>query len=285
MISWYKFKKYAVFISVLAVPLVIFFLLFFMIGLKHYELEKDFFITVLSPIDTLICIIVSIAIGGVIIFIGNRFLRHPILNMLEGKGLLTWVLDSTGLIHTFNVIVDAPKVIGKKPGLNNVDLDETYDKDLMHRIVFPKDVPYTTGYEVSRDGNGNAVVTEKKILVLPDKEEQHEHYFKFESIPVYIYNKVLGQFLSRDLLAKNEKDIQLKHGTLNILQKLTDIANQFRDFGRYAGELTKPKKTGLFARLPWLKWALIGIIIVFIIMIILMFVPGFMEAGSRLGPP
>lgn len=282
MISLYRFKRYAFYITLLAVPFLIFIIMFFMIGLKRYDLGGGFIATVISPIDTLICIIVTIVAGGVIIGVGSRILQHPLLSMLEGKGLLTWILDSTGLIGTFTVNVNAPEITGKKPGLKNIDLNENYDTDIMHRIIFPKAAPLTKGYMISKDATGQNIIEEKNILVLPDKEEQHETFFKFESVPVFIYNKVLGQFLSRDLLAKNEKDMQLKHGTLNILYKLGAIGDQFRDFGRYAGELTRPKKQGLFARFWWLKYVLILFVVIFIIIIIAMFIPSFLDAGSNI---
>jgi hypothetical protein len=244
-------------------------------GLKRIYLGEGLYTTLISPIDTLICIVVAIVTGGVIIAVGNRMLRHPMLAMIEGKGLLAWILDSTGLITIFNVIVDAPRMLGNKPGMKNVDLDETYDVDIMHRIIFPKDAPLTKGYLISQDKNGKTAFEEKMILVLPDDEKRHDTLFKFESVPVFIYNKVMGQFLSRNLLANNEKDMQLKHGSLNILYKLASIGDQFRDFGRYAGELTKPKPAGLFAKMPWLKWVLIAAVILVVIMVVIMFVPGF----------
>ncbi len=282
MWSFYRFKRYAFYIALLTLPFLVFMMMFLTMGLKRVYLGEGLYTTILSPVDTLICIVAAIVIGGVIIAVGNRMLRHPMLNMLEGKGLLTFILDSTGLINLFNVVVDAPKMIGKKPGAKNTDLNETYDVDIMHRIVFPKDAPLTMGYEISQDAKGKAVLKEKMVLVLPDDEKRHDTLFKFESIPVFIYNKVMGQFVSRNLLANNEKDIQLKHNSLNILYKLADIGDQFRDFGRYAGELTKPKPAGLFAKMPWLKYVLIAAVILVVIMVVIMFVPGFTNGLGNL---
>ena len=282
MWSFYRFKRYAFYITLLTLPFLVFMIMFLTMGLKRVYLGEGLYTTLLSPLDTLICIVVTIVTGGIIIAVGNRLLRHPILSMIEGSGLLTFILDSTGLINLFNVIVDAPRMIGKKPGMKNVDLNETYDVDIMHRIVFPKDAPLTKGYEISRDATGKSVFTEKMVLVLPDDEKRHDTLFKFESVPVFIYNKVMGQFISRNLLANNEKDIQLKHSSLNILYKLASIGDQFRDFGRYAGELTKPKPSGLFAKMPWLKYVLIAAVILVVIMVILMFVPGFTKGLGSL---
>jgi hypothetical protein len=282
MISFYRFKRYAFYITLLAVPFLFFIIMFFTIGLKRIYLGEGLYVTVISPVDTLICIIGSMVFGMVIIAIGNKILRHPIITMIEGKGLLSMILDSTGLIGCFNVIVNAPKMMGKKPG-ENLELDETYDVDIMHRIIFPKDAPLVQGFEINRDEiTGKTFLKNKMILVLPDDETKHDTLFQFESRPVFIYNKVMGQFLSRNMLAKNEKHMQLKHSSLNILYKLATLGDVFRDFGRYAGELTRPKPKGLFARWPWLKWVLIGLVILIIVMIIFMFIPGFSKSFGNL---
>lgn len=282
MISFYRFKRYAFYLTLLAVPFLFFIIMFFTIGLKRIYLGEGFYVTVISPIDTLICIVGSLVFGGVIIAIGNKILRHPMLTMIEGKGLLSLILDSTGLIGCFNVIVNAPKMLGKKPG-ENLELDETYDVDIMHRIIFPKDAPLVQGFEVNRDETtGKTFFKPKMVLVLPDEEKKHDTLFRFESMPVFIYNKVMGQFLSRNMLAKNEKHMQLKHSSLNILYKLATLGDVFRDFGRYAGELTRPKPKGIFARWPWLKYVLIGVVILVIILIIFMFIPGFSKSFGNL---
>lgn len=284
MVSFYRFKRLGFYSCLLTVPFLVFLILFFTMGLKRLYLGEGVYITTLDPINTLICAIASFAVGIVIIFMGGWLLRHPLLSMLEGKGLIAWILDSTGLIGIFNVVVNAPSMIGKKPGLKDVDITETYDTDIMHRVIFPKAAPLCQGIEVSKDAIGRVVFKEKMVLVLPDEEKRHDTLFKFESVPCFIYNKVLGQFLSRDVLAKNEKDMQLKHSALNILQKIVSIGDQFRDFGRYAGELTRPKPSGLFARMPWLKWVLIGVVILVVIMIILMFVLPSTGGGGSSNP-
>ncbi len=283
MLSFYRFKRYAFYILLLAIPFLLFMILFLMMGLKRIYLGDGIYATMISPIDTLICIMATLITGGIIIAIGSRMLRHPLISMLEGKGLLTFILDSTGLISAFNVVVNAPRLLGKRPGMKNIELDETYDVDIMHRLVFPKNAPLTKGYMMSRDEQGRPIFEEKMVLMLPDEEKKHDTLFRFESSPVFIYNKVMGQFISRNQLANNEKDMQLKHSSLNILYKLQSIADQFRDFGRYAGELTKPKQSGLFAKMPWLKWVLIGAVILVIIMIIVMFIPGFTKGFGNLG--
>lgn len=283
MLSAYKFKRYIFYIMLLAIPFLVFMILFFTMGLKRLYLGDGIYTTLISPFDTLICIVASMVTGGVLIAIGSHMLNHPMIKMIEGKGLLTFILDSTGLIGVFNVVVNAPRLLGKRPGMKNVDLDETYDVDIMHRLVFPKGAPLTKGYMMSKDDQDRPVFEEKMVLVLPDEEKKHDMLFRFESSPVFIYNKVMGQFISRNLLANNEKDMQLKHSSLNILYKLQSIGDQFRDFGRYAGELTKPKPAGLFAKMPWLKWVLIGVVILVIIMVIIMFVPGFTKGFGNLG--
>jgi len=281
MISMYKWKRYGVYISLAAIPMLVFIMLFFTIGLSTVRVEGMLFLS-FNLMNILVAIGASLLSAVVIILIGNRLLQHPFLRMMEGKGLLTFILDSTGLIGTFNVAVNAPKMTGKVPGSFD-ELDDTYDIDMMHRLLIPQDATLTKAWTIQKDADGNIVPGESKnVLVLPDGDKKYDNLFSFENRPVFIFNKVMGKFLSRGSIAALEKDILLKHNALNILRKVQEIDTNFRNFGRYIGEQLHPKSTGLFSN-KWVKWILIGVVVAIVIFIVIMFVPSILSSTKGLG--
>jgi len=281
MISFYKWKRQTVFLLLGIVPFLLFLMVFFA-TLKFYTIQGIRFVYI-DPTNLIISILVAVIVIIVIMLLGNRWLRHAFTNMLEGKGLLTFILDSTGLIGSFNVKVDAPKMTGVFPQKGIQDIEDIYDVDLMHRLMVPKDITMTKAVTFEKDEKGNFKFGESvDVLVLPKENEKYEHLFSFENRPVFIFNKVMRKFLSRDALAKYEKDIEIKHNALNILRKVQETDTSFRNFGRYIGENIKPVKKGLFAS-PFVKYFLIAAVIGFVIFIILLFVPGLLNAGANIG--
>lgn len=283
MISFYKWKRQAIFIMLGLVPLLLFLMVFFP-TLKYYTIEGLRFMYI-DTTNLIISILVAVIAVVVIIIIGNRWLRHAFTSMLEGKGLLTFILDSTGVIGSFNVKVDTPSMKGVFPKKTDQELEDTYDTDLLHRLIVPKDAVMTKAVSFSKDEKGNITFGDSvDVIVMPKEQEKYEHLFSFENRPVFIFNKVMKKFLSRDALAKFEKDIEIKHNALNILKSIQDNAKDFKTFGRYIGENIKPKKVGLFSS-NIVKFIIIGAVIGLIILIIVMFIPGFLNAGSNIGLP
>jgi hypothetical protein len=282
MISFYKWKKQAIYIMLGVIPLLLFLMIFFA-TLKSYTIQGMRFIYI-DGMNLVISFIVAVVTAIVLMIIGNRWLRHAFTSMLEGKGLLTFILDSTGLIGTFNVRVDSPKMRGILPQKNLADIEDIYDTDLMHRLMVPKDTTMTQAITFEKDDNGDLKFGETvDVIVLPKENEKYEHLFSFENRPVFIFNKVMRKFLSRDALAKYEKDIEIKHNALNILRKVQETDTSFRNFGRYIGENIKPGKRGFLAS-SLVKYILLAGVIGLIVFIIILFVPGFLNAGANLGP-
>jgi len=275
MISFYKWKRLGVFTLLGTLPVLIFIMIF---------LSSVEFIIV-DPIYLVIALMASLLVAVILIIMGGRMLRHPFISMLEGKGLLSMILDSTGLVGLFNVVVDAPRMKGIFPVKGVEEVEDTYNTDLMHRLFVPRDAKLTKAVSFKHDDNGNVVVDRYvDVLVLPTGDEKYDHLFSLENRPTFIYNKVIGKFMSRDGLAKFEKDLMLKHNALNILRKVQEIDVNFRNFARYTGELLKPEKKGIFAN-PIIKYILIGLVVLMIIVIMMLFLPAFLESGSKIMPP
>lgn len=283
MISFYKWKKHAVFVMLGVIPLMIFLLIFFpTIKFFNYEGLRFMYLDY-----TMVAVSIAIAfiVAVVIIFVGSRWLRHAFTDMLEGKGLLTFILDSTGVLGSFNTRVMTPKMQGVFPQKGMAPVEDIYDSDLLYRLMVPKDAGFSKAVSFSKDEEGKIVLGEEvDVLVLPKADESSKVLFRFENRPVLIFNKAMNKYLSRDALAKYEKDIEIKHNALNILRKVQETDISFRNFGRYIGENIKPMKRGIFGS-PLMKWVIYGAIIALIVFIILLFVPGFLSAGSNLNFP
>lgn len=280
MISFYKWKKNAVFVTLGTIPLLIFMLVFFP-TIKYYTYEGMNFMYI-DPMNVVISFIAAVVTAIAIILFGNKTLQHAFTKLLEGKGLVTFTIDSTGIIECFNVGINAPKMFAKFK--NRPDIEDTYDVEMMQRLVIPKDAPLTEAYKLEKDNNGQLKLGEKvDVLVFPKGDQKYEHLFAFDNRPVFIYNKVLGKFMSRDALAKYENDIEIKHNALNVLKKVQEMDITLRNFGRYIGEQLVPKKGGLFAN-PIIKFILIGIVVFVIVVIMLMFLAPLMSGGMNIIP-
>lgn len=283
MISFYKWKRNTVFITLGIIPVLVFIMVFFP-TIQYYTLEGMRFMY-LDLFNVMLAVIASMVTAIILMIVSNRLLRHAFTNMLEGKGLLALILDSTGVIGSFNVQVDAPKMKGVSPKGNMPLLEDTYDIDLLQRLMVPKDATMTQAITFEKGENDKIIFGDPvDVIVLPTGEKKYEHLFMFENRPVFIFNKVMKKFLSRDALAKYEKDLEIKHNALNILKKVQETDINFRNFGRYIGESIKPLKKGLFSS-PMIKYVILAAIIGLIAMIMLMFLPGLLQAGSKIGFP
>jgi len=283
MISFYKWKKNAILIIQGTIPLLIFLMVFF--PTIKYQTIENIKIMYIDPVWVLISVAAAALVAVIIAMMGNKMLRHAFTEMLEGKGLVALILDSTGLIGSFNVKVNAPKMKGVFLNRNIPPIEDTYDIDMMQRLIVPKTAGMTKAYSFTRDENNNVVLGKTvEVIVLPEGDEKYEKLFSFENRPVFIFNKVLNKFLSRDALANFEKDIEIKHSALNVLRKVQETDINFRNFGRYLGDQLKPGKTGFFAN-PIIKYIIIAAIIGLVIFMVMLFLPGILNASSNLGVP
>lgn len=285
MISFYKWKKIAVFVMLGVVPFVLFMLVFFP-TIKFYTIKiagESYRVMYLDIMNVMISISVAVVSIVILLLLGNRWLRHAFTNMLEGKGLVTLVLDSTGVIGSFNVQVDAPKMKGSVRGIP--DIEDIYDTDMLHRLMVPQNASMTQAVTFEKDENNQLKFgDEVDVIVLPPKEKRYDFLHMFENRPVFIFNKVMNKFLSRDALANYEKDIEIKHNALNILRKVQETDTNFRNFGRYVAETSKPMKPSFF-KSKYVKYIIIAAVVGLIMFIIFMFVPGFLQAASNIGAP
>lgn len=176
--------------------------------------------------------------------LANVMLKNPFSSMLEGKGILVFNLDSTGIITPFIVGVNSPYVKGR---MGRKDVSDVFDREAVHQLAEP-------------------VVSENKVelrngrfILDLDAASYNEKRFALMHYPVLFYNAQLQSFLTKDFLSMNEKDSFAEHGVLYLNRKVEELSTAMLNFGRYVVESLKPK-TDLFKN-PWL-WVILGIVLV-----------------------
>jgi len=219
---------------------------------------------------------IFVAVAIFFSLLGSRLIRHPVMSMLEGKGMLVLSYDSTGRIDMFNVQYKAPFLEGK---FQNKNVTTVFDRELIHNLRVPKEGYLVDAEVVDEKGK---VIDKVKVLKIPDEDE---YKFGMESyFPVLIYNKNLDTFLSKTVLSDLEKYAFVKHLVLYLLKKTEELVGWMRDFGRYIIEFAKPKERFAFIK-KWWFWLLIGFIVMLLIIFLLpaigQLMGGFMSAFPK----
>lgn len=252
--NMFRIKKWMAYLICGYLPLIIFIVLLW----QTFDLLMSFLVAM-----------ISIILGGVL---SNRFLiRHPFLRMIEGAGLLVWTYDSTGVIQPFDVQVDPPLITGRYGPKKEVS--SVFDRDMACTLMVPVTGQMVRAKEI--DANGN-IIGECNVLKMPKEEEKLDKLFNFDGRPVFIFNKIIDSFLSKEVLSIQEKEVMIKHAMLNLLKKTENLSAYLLNFSRYIVEHSKPP-TGWLT--PRSKLLLIIAIIVIVIIMIMVAVSMFAGGG------
>lgn len=213
----------------------------------------------------LICFGVAVIVA---LIATSVILRNPFTQMLEGKGLLTFNIDSTGVIRPFLMAVQQPFVKAKgRDGL----IEDVYDRS----SVLQLDEPVKAGKVViDKDEKGEEIIN-----ITLNKGEFNHRRFGLYQFPVLIYNGQMKSLVTKEFLSEEEKRAFAEHGILYLNRKMEELTSLMRDFGRYVVELTKPK-----ASLLKNKWVWLGLVALIIILAILFGKPLFEQlftVGSK----
>lgn len=207
------------------------------------------FLVMILTSDFIQAIIGFLIVTPLVIFIGFRILSHPLIDFLEGKGLLAFTFDSTGMIEPFIMKVVNPYLEGNIRGKN---VSTIFNRDAMAYMTYPKKTTAT----LAKGPQGDTLT-----MVIP-KEKETSIAFGMQHFPVLLFNKNLGEFITKDAFAKFESDTFVKHIVLYLNRKVEDLTSQLRDFARYIVEQTRPKKSIWDA--GWVKWVIIvGVLMMF----------------------
>lgn len=197
------------------------------------------------------------------VLVGSLVIKHPFLAVLEGKGLLACTIDSTGVIHFFSVSVKAPLIKGF---FQDSKVDSVFNRDTIFDAKYPVDA------SASLDDEDNIV------LRLP-KKSFSKSMFAIDSMPVLLYNSVLGQFYTKQMLSNLETTTFVQHLTLYLSRKVDELSSSVRDFARYVVEQTRPKTSLLENKLFWV------VMIVIVIIMVLLFAPAILDTFTSTAPP
>lgn len=228
MINPFKIKKFAAFILAAFLPAITFY-----IGVVYYSF--------------MIALIMLLFTSGLVLFLGSILISNPFRSMLEGKGLLVFNIDSTGVIRPFNVYLNQPYVKGK---LGKDEVNDVYDRAAVASLAEPGKKGGTGSW---KDG---------KLNIELDENEFNKNRFGMYQYPVLIYNSQVKSLLTKDFLSDQEKSSFAEHGVLYLNRKMEELTSIIRDFGRYVVELTKPKDN-IFQK-AWF-WIVIVVVIAIII--------------------
>jgi len=228
--------------------------IFFLIGLMMFDLIMGLIFMFVGIFATMI--------------IGMLITRHAFTEMMEGSGLCTLTMDSTGLIIPFITGMDAPFIHGK---LKGKETDGVYNRDMVGYIGEPqKRRLIEISGDCFKDGQ------KRKALLMPTEKERSDYLFRIDQYPCLIFNKNIDAYLSKDSLSTFEKEVFTKNNSLFILKKTQQLSSDIRDFARYIVEHAKPGR-GILAN----KGLLVIIVIVIVVIIFaLVFGPAILNAIS-----
>lgn len=192
---------------------------------------------------------------AVIMVVVSKFvlLKTPWSDMEESKGLLTMILDSTGLNIPFVCTLKAPFLTAKVDGKQ---VNTVYDRGLVSYIVPPEQGNYS---EEEVDGK-------KYLLIWLPKENYNRALFSMSGKPMLFYNKKLQAFLTKDALNEVESSTIVDHMILYLSHKVDELSSMIRDFARYIVEQTRPKQGLLSNPMIIMAILVIGLIVIALVM-------------------
>lgn len=201
---------------------------------------------------TVICFFVGVQfygfwVGLILLFIGmsvgiltaNALLKNPFSDMLEGKGILVFDVNSTGILKPFIVQVAPPMVRGI---IDGKEVHDTFDRSAVNMLTAP--IKNSTAAQPITEGEKQG-----GIRLELDENTFNAARFALFHYPVLLYNSQLGTFLTKDFLSEQEKTSFAEHGILLLNRRMEELSRDIKNFGRYVVELTKP-----IGRLLQNKW-------------------------------
>jgi hypothetical protein len=234
-----------------------------------------FVVGLISGLDIIMAMIMVFVISFVMSLMAAMLLKHPLTQLIEGKGMLTLTLDSTGFIECFLVTAEEQPFVH---GMFRKKMVETmFDRDITQYLIPPQPGRLVTATMIDSHGR---VVGKRKVLVMPSPKEKADYLFSFGNYPTFIYNKVLGTFLQKSLLSNFEQNTFTKHAVMYLLKKTEELSSSVRDFARYIVEQIRPKKSWLAAN----RWIIYLIIAAAIILFVVIFAPSIINSlqGTKL---
>lgn len=177
-------------------------------------------------------------------FIGSKIQSNPWQQALEGKGLMLGTFDSSGVINTYLAKVNLPFLHANIAGKEKITI---FDRAAMLILRTP----------------GRAVIdeSETELKIMLAKKKFSQSIFSFDGMPFLLYNKTLGDFFNKELLATMEKELFVEHTILYLTRRIEDLSSKVRDFARYIVEQTRPKENFMGSKMFWIILIIVGIVV------------------------
>lgn len=184
-----------------------------------------------------------------------KMTNHEFRDMLEGKGIITVKLESTGVFDFRVLQVANGRIFGNLWGKN---INEPYNPELLYTLYAPE--IHDNGYSVVK--YKDAVKNVEKDLLVIDIEKFRRYKFGFKQYPMLVYNSVTKTLLTKGDLGDIEKMIA-SHNVFVANERAKDLNRSLLDFSRAVVDKEFSLKGVEFGK--WLIYLLIGGIIAFFV--------------------
>lgn len=169
--------------------------------------------------------------------IGTILLKNPFTDMLEGKGLLTIGLDSTGILKPFIISLKSPFIHGK---LEGTQINDVFDRNTIFYLQAPK------------KSENPAVIKDTTLNLQLTEQEYNRAKFSLYQYPVLIYNEQLHSLVTKEFLGTQESNAFAEHSILFLNRSIEELTARLREFGRYIVESLAPKEPFFKSKWFWI---------------------------------
>lgn len=201
------------------------------------------------------------------VLLGNVLLKNPFTALLEGKGLLVFDINSTGVIRPFIVGVNNGMVEGEFRGKF---IQDVFNRKAVYNLASPKKA--VKGVATPNKNGG--------LDVKIGEEDYNRGRFSLFHYPVLIYNSQLKSIVTKDFLADQEQTYFIEHVSLYLSHKVRDLSSNVTHFARHVIESLKPR--GKLTS-NWVFWVAIFLVAILVMAILPKILGLFGGTGDILG--
>lgn len=206
--------------------------------------------------------------GAVLAMVVSNFwlLKNPFNSMLEGDGILTINMDSTGIMSPFIVSINQESTGVSLFGfLGKQKIRDPFNREMINYITNPTEVP--NGAHFVKSGVTEKITQSEKTITAAEgdliihipKEKLHLNRFGMFHFPTIFYNQKLGTTVSKEFLGSNENQILREHLMVYLLHSVREHSDRMFNFARGVIDSLSAKFGG--GSSTWL-WVIIGLIVI-----------------------
>lgn len=197
--------------------------------------------------------------------------KNPLIQTLMGKYVLVADVNSTGIIGLYNArtINEENDRVRLKIFFPNRVEERTFDRSLFKRFRLP--IPAVLTFTKEENEEYETLKMGVKKADLDTVQFGSEHF------SLIFYNSMTGNVMPKPQLSEVEKALIVEHVNNDLLRETRRLNTTIRDFMRHTFDTIFDKVGNLLGN-PMVQGIIGVLIIVFILFIIISFVPGAQEA-------